>query len=135
MLREVRSLSFGGYKLEMLERVRERQARQEDQIEDIKLMLPLLLPKSELAHLVNLAQGHTAGYHGNHALRAELRRLRTFGLISMHPNQQVGTMKDGSTFDLASYVELTDLGQRWVRKIQKIEKSDAGLEDPGAGSK
>lgn len=130
MLREVRSLSFGGYKLEMLERVKERQAQQEDQIEDIKLMLPFLLPLHERAHLVNLAQGRTAGYKGNSAVKSELRRLRSFGLIAMRPDQHVGYIKDGATFDLAFYVELTELGKRWVRKIRQIEKSEAVLDEP-----
>jgi hypothetical protein len=50
LLRQLKSLSFGGYKLEMLERVREKQARQEDQIEDINLMLPLLIAANERVH-------------------------------------------------------------------------------------
>lgn len=133
MLREVRSLSFGGYKLEMLEKVKEKQSRQEDQIEDIVLMLPLLLPRNERVHLVNLARGKTPGYQGNHSLRAELRRLRSLGLIRLLPDQHVAFIKDGSSFDLAAYVELTDLGERWVRRIQQIEKADAAHEET-AGS-
>jgi hypothetical protein len=133
MLREVRSLSFGGYKLELLEKVKEKQARQEDQIEDIVLMLPLLLPRNERVHLINLAQGHTQGYQGNHSLRAELRRLRSLGLIRMLPDQQVGFMKDALSFDLAAYVELTDLGERWARRIQQIEKADAAHQETAGG--
>jgi hypothetical protein len=131
LLRQLKSLSFGGYKLEMLERVREKQARQEDQIEDITLMLPLLIAANERVHLINLAKGRTTGYQGNHALRSELRRLRFFKLIGMRPDQHVGYMKDGLSFDLAAYVELTDLGKRWVRRIQQIEKAEADPDENG----
>jgi hypothetical protein len=129
LLRQLKSLSFGGYKLEMLERVREKQARQEDQIEDITLMLPLLIAANERVHLINLAEGRTKDYKGNHALRSELRRLRFLKLIRMCPDQHVGYMKDGLSFDLAAYVELTDLGKRWVKRIQQIEKAEADPEE------
>jgi hypothetical protein len=129
LLRQVKSLSFGGYKLEMIERVREKQARQEDQIEDIALMLPLLLPANERIHLVNLDENRTGGYKGNHALRAELRRLRSLGLIRMLPDQHIGYMRDNLSFDLAAYAELSDLGKRWVKRIQKIEMAEAGPDE------
>lgn len=89
-------------------------------------LLPLLLPKNERIHLVNLAQGRTTPYRGNHPLRGELRRLRSLGLIRMRPGQQVGYMKDGLSYDLATFVELTDLGKRWARTIQEMEKAEAG---------
>jgi hypothetical protein len=129
LLRQVKSLSFGGYKLEMIERVREKQARQEDQIEDIALMLPLLLPANERIHVVNLAENRTRGYKGNYALRAELRRLRSLGLIRMLPDQHISSMKDNMSFDLTAYAELTDLGKHWVKRIQKIEMAEAGPEE------
>jgi len=129
LLRQLKSLSFGGYKLEMLERVREKQARQEDQIEDITLMLPLLIAANERVHLINLAEGRTKGYKGNHALRSELRRLRFLKLIRMRSDQHIGYMKDGLSFDLAAYVELTDLGKRWVKRIQQIEQAEADPEE------
>lgn len=113
----------------MIEKVREKQARQEDQIEDIALMLPLLLPANERIHLVSLHENRTSGYKGNHALRTELRRLRSFGLIRMLPDQHNGSMKDNLSFDLAAYAELADLGKRWVKRIQKIEMAEAGPEE------
>jgi hypothetical protein len=129
LLRQLKSLSFGDYKVEMLERVREKQARQEDQIEDITLMLPFLIPANERAHLINLAEDRTKGYKANHPVRSELRRLRFLKLIRMRPDQHVGYLKDGLPFDLAAYVELTDLGKRWVKRIQQIEKAEADHEE------
>lgn len=88
-------------------------------------LLPILLPRSERTHLINLAQQRTAHYKGNHPLRGELRRLRSLGLIRMCRDQHVAYMKDGSSFNLADYVELTDLGKGWARTIQQIEKEEA----------
>jgi hypothetical protein len=82
-------------------------------------LLNSLLPKNEQAHLVNLAKKRTAGYRGNHALRSEIRRLRSLGLISMRGDQQVRYMKDGTAFDLAGYVKLTEPGEGWARTIQE----------------
>jgi hypothetical protein len=112
---------LAGFRLEMLERVKERQERQENQLDDISLILPLLFPATERRHLLNLAQGNTTGYVGHAPLRAELRRLRSITLIEMRDNRHVGDMRDGLTFDLADYVKLTPLGERWAKRITEIE--------------
>jgi hypothetical protein len=122
-------LKLSGFELEMLERVREKQAEQESQLEDIRLILPLLLPETERKHLFNLAQGKTSGYRGNHSLRGELRRLRSIGLLRMKKDKYVGDMKDGGDYDLADFVELTSFGERWVRRISEIETSEVSQGD------
>jgi hypothetical protein len=93
--------------------------------EGIGLMLPLLLPQAERQHLLNLANGRTTEYKGDHSVRSELRRLRSLGLIRMHRDRQVAQMQDGLGFDLVDYVELTELGKRWARKLQEIEEGEA----------
>lgn len=85
-------------------------------------MLPLLLPEIEQRHLLNLADRRTTGYKGGHTVRSEIRHLRSMGLIRMRLNRQVGQMTDDITFDLADYIELTALGNRWVNRIRDIEK-------------
>ena len=117
-----------GFKLEMLEKVRQKQAQQASQLEDIALMLPLLLSGPERRHLLNLGSHTTTGYQGNHAVRTELRRLRSIGLIRMLRDRQGGAMKEGLAFNLADYVELTDLGKAWIRRITEIEKTDSSNE-------
>jgi hypothetical protein len=87
-------------------------------------MLPLLLPEGDGQHLLNLAAGWTSEYTGGQSVRSELRRLRSLGLLRMRRDRQVGQMQDGSGFDLADYVELTELGKRWVRKLQEIENGE-----------
>ena len=61
ILRRFKALELKGFKLEMLEKVREKQVEQED---DIRLMLPLLLPDTEQKHLSNLSGGKTSAYRG-----------------------------------------------------------------------
>lgn len=120
LLHKIRTFSFGQLKFELIEKVRERQVKQE---EDIALVIPLLLPKTEKMHLKNLANGTTGRYRGSHALRGELRRLRSMGLISNRPNVKIGDMKDGMEFDLSDYAELTELGKRWASRIRDIEEA------------
>jgi hypothetical protein len=122
-------LKLSGFELEMLERVREKQAEQESQLEDIRLILPLLLPETERIHLFNLALGKTSGYRGKHSLRGELRRLRSIGLLRMEKDKHIGDMKDGTDFDLAEFVKLTPFGERWVSRISELETSDISQEN------
>jgi hypothetical protein len=52
-LKRLKILELSGFKLELLERVREHQLRQSEALDTISLILPLLLPKTEQAHLIN----------------------------------------------------------------------------------
>jgi hypothetical protein len=131
LLRQIKTFSFGDVKLEMLEKVRERQVQQEEKLDDLALVLPLLLPEKEQNHLVNLVEGKTKDYKGNKSLRDELRRLRSIGLISMKKGY-IGDIKDGMSFNLADLVELTSLGRRWTKRIGEIEdRHDASFQTGG----
>lgn len=124
VFQRLKAFEVSGVKFEMLERVKEKQAEQEHKIEDIALILPLLLPKAERKHLLNLANGKTAAYKGNAALRAELRRLRTATLIRSLPEFHIGQVEDNANIDLAKYVALTPLGERLVRRIRELEQAE-----------
>jgi hypothetical protein len=121
LLRQVKAFSVGQFKFELIEKLRERQDKQEERLADIALILPLLLPDSEVKHLKKLFANKTDGYSGNHDVRTELRRLRSLGLLSKKLGRNIADMKDGIIFDLDDYVELTDLGRRWAARIQEIE--------------
>lgn len=123
LLRKIKTLSFGDLKLEMLEKFKERQVRQEEKLDDLDLILPLLLPDNERKHLTNLAEGRTKNYRGNSSLRHELRRLRSIGLISMKKGY-IGDLKGDLKVDLASHVSLTSNGRRWIKRIGEIEDKD-----------
>jgi len=130
LLRQVKTFSLGQLKLEMIEKLREQQQKQEEKIADIALILPLLLQDKEVRHIRNLFVGQTEKYQGSGTLREELRRLRSIGLISKKAERNIGEMRDGMVFDLADYVELTELGRRWAHRIQEIQSGDA---KPDAG--
>jgi hypothetical protein len=125
LLRQVKTFSLGQLKLEMIEKLREQQQKQEEKIADIALILPLLLQDKEVRHIRNLFVGRTEKYQGSGALREELRRLRSIGLISKKADRHIADMRDGMVFDLADYVELTELGRRWAHRIQEIQGGDA----------
>ena len=125
LLRQVKTFSLGQLKLEMIEKLREQQQKQEEKIADIALILPLLLQEKEVRHIRNLFVGQTEKYQGSGALREELRRLRSIGLISKKSDRNIGDMRDGVMLDLADNVELTELGQRWARRIQEIQSGDS----------
>src|SRR5215831_7573618 len=74
---------------ERARQTKEQVKQQEERLADINLILPLLLPDREVRHIKNLFTHTTAGYHGNSALRAELRRLRSIGLLAMKPGRTV----------------------------------------------
>lgn len=124
LLRQVKTFSMGQLKFELIERLRERQDKQEERLDDIYLILPLLLRGREVKHVKNLFERTTSGYAGSHSLRHELRRLRSIGLLKNMEARTVGEMRDGTKFDLASYVDLTDLGRKWAKRIGEMEGSD-----------
>jgi hypothetical protein len=87
--------------------------------DDIGLVLPALLTEPERKHLLNIAHGKAQGYQGRGSLRSELRHLLYIGLIRKHPGRHIGEFTSGNRHDLADIVELTDLGRKWVAKLEK----------------
>jgi hypothetical protein len=79
-----------------LEEVKSMQKWQQDHLSVMQLVLPLLLPKEEQQHLVNLGLGNTSGYQGNHSVRSELRRLRSMGLVEKHPYRNIAAERYAS---------------------------------------
>lgn len=117
VLERVTHFEVAGWKVE----IEKRQQKQDQQLNDIQLILPVLLPDAERKYLLNLAAGNTGDYKGSHELRTQLRRLRSLKLIRMQPNKEVGMMTNDLAVDIGEFVELTELGQRWVDRIKEIE--------------
>jgi hypothetical protein len=108
-----------------LSEVKEKLARQSDDLTVIRMMLPFLLPDKERIHLTNLSRHQTANYKGGSPLRIEMRRVRSIGLIRMNsPDRHIAQMTSDKTFDLADFVKLTPLGEYWARRIDEIQKED-----------
>ncbi|MFO0821296.1 MAG: nucleotide-binding protein [Pirellulales bacterium] len=88
------------------------------QASDLDLLLPVLIPEPEQKHLFNLADGKTKGYKGGGSVRAELRHLRSIGLIRKHADRNIGELRSEGVYDLADLIELTELGRQWVEKLR-----------------
>jgi hypothetical protein len=121
-LDQLRRFKVAGFELE-IEKIKRSQELQQGQLEAISLILPLVLADAEAKHLRNLSDGKTAGYEGGHAVRTEVRRLATMGLVDRIEGKMVRDMKDNTKFDLANFVRLTPFGRRMVAQLEEIEKA------------
>jgi len=115
----IKTLELQGFKLE-LEKVRERQRRQELELEDIRLLIPLFLPEPERKHLTDLASGNT-DITGSDRRRAELRKLTSLGLVRRKAGINIGDLTDGTTRPLSELLEITPLGEQWVRRLADLD--------------
>lgn len=77
-----------------LQQLQKNQKTQQDELDDVRFVLTLLLQDSEREHLRKLETGETQNYVGRHQLRTELRRLRTLGLIANVGNRRIGEIQD-----------------------------------------
>ena len=84
-------------------------------LDEIRFVLQAMVTAQELSHLKNLAKGSTANYTRNDSLQAELRRLRSIGFINS--KRYIAEMPD--KFDLAEWVELTDRGVDYLRRLEE----------------
>ena len=82
------------------------------------LLLSVLIPEPERKHLFNLADGNTKGYKGGGRVRAELRHLRSMGLVRKQTDRDIGELISGSVHDIADILELTDFGREWVARFR-----------------
>jgi len=78
-----------GFKVELLERLQERQVAQAEELYRLDLIVPLLFRDSERKHLASLFRGSTDGYRGGGIVRDELRRLRAIGLLRSLPQRAI----------------------------------------------
>jgi hypothetical protein len=112
-----------------LDEVKRTQESQQDHLRVMEMVLPLLLPKPEQQHILNLGTGKTSNYQGNHLLRSELRRLRSMGLLEKHAGRNIGDIRDNLSVELSDYVYLTKSGKDWVTVIRKNEETLAKDQD------
>lgn len=86
--------------------------------DELGLALSLVLPETQRKHLWNLATGNTKQYEGRGSMRAEIRALVSLGLVEKLLGRNIGEMESGHFYDLADFVKLTDLGQRFVERVK-----------------
>lgn len=124
LARYVQRFEFGTFRFELRDQLREIQDTQRghgQEINEIRFVLEALVTSKELEHLKHLAHGPTANYQRHESLQAELRRLRSIGLINS--KRYIAQMPE--RFDLSEWVELTDRGADYLRRVEKAHSTDA----------
>ena len=116
LLLRVKNFKLLGLEVE-LERLREDQRRQKDELDDVRMVLTLLLQEHEIGHLRNLYRGETGGYRGCGPVRSELRKLRDLRLIQMKDGRNISELWDGREMDLRELVEVTSLGRKALERL------------------
>ena len=131
ILERVTRFEVAGWKVE----IEKRQDRQDQQLDYMRLILPILLPAPERKHLLNLVNHNTKNYRGNHEVRTELRRLRSLGLIKMRPDKHIGGITNDLIVDVDDYVELTKLGKEWIDRITEFEADDSRVAENSSAAR
>ena len=116
LLDRISHFKFGELELEWKQKIEADQRKQRDELDAVRFVLTLLLQDSELEHLRNLEKGKTQ-YQGNEAVCAELRKLRTLGLIRNRRDHVMGETAARRNFDLKDIVELTERGREYLERL------------------
>jgi hypothetical protein len=123
LVRNIQRFELGTLRFELRDQVRDLQNTQKDQkreLDELRFTLNLLVTDSERKHLENLDTGSTANYKRNDWLQAELRRLRSIGLITS--KRYISDMP--AEFDLREWgVELTPYGTEYLRRWKEAGRS------------
>lgn len=122
LLHQISHFKFGELELDWLQKIEADQRKQRDELDAVRFVLTLLLQESELEHLRNLEMGKTQ-YQGNEAVCAELRKLRTLGLIRNRKDHAIGETAAKRNFDLKDIVELTERGRQYLERLGEYGES------------
>jgi hypothetical protein len=115
-LREIKLFELGGIKVELRD-LRRAQSDQQSGLDGVRVVLSILLPETEQAHLVNLLHGKTQSYEGGFAVRTELRHLRSLNLLRMRSGHTVEELRGDKVVNLDDYVQLTEVGRKSAEMI------------------
>jgi hypothetical protein len=122
LLARISHLKLGELELDWLQKLEEDQRKQRGELDDVRFVLTLLLQQSELQHLKNLQEGNTQ-YQGNEVLCAELRKLRTLGLIRNRTGHALAETSAKHKFDLGDIVELSERGKQYLVRLGEHNES------------
>jgi hypothetical protein len=122
LLDGISHFKFGELELDWLQKLEENQRKQGDELDDVRFVLTLVLRESERAHLKNLESGNPPPYRGNEAVCAELRKLRTLGLIRNRKDRTIAETADKPNFDLKDVVELTGRGREYLERLGEYDE-------------
>jgi hypothetical protein len=121
LLDRISHFKFGELELDWLQKIEADQKKQRGELDDVRFVLTLLLQQNELEHLKNLENGKTQ-YQGNEAVCAELRKLRTLGLIRNQKDHAMSETAAKRSFDLQDIVELTERGRQYLERFGEYQE-------------
>ena len=127
-LREIKLFELGGIKVELRD-LRRAQSDQQSGLDGVRVVLSILLPETEQAHLVNLLHGNTHSYTGGYAVRTELRHLRSLNLLRMRSGHTVEELRGDKVVNLDDYVQLTEVGRKSAEMISSAAAHPAPSDD------
>ena len=107
-----------------------RQAEQQLQIDAISFLLKTYIPWPELGHLWGLKLDKPFPFTKSQWFEAELRRLRSLGVIKGKPGVSVGQLPEDG--DLKDFFEITHMGVRYLEFRQRFSdlRSELDTEQP-----
>jgi hypothetical protein len=118
-LSNIQILELGSLKVQLRD-LQGKQVDQKKELDELRFTLNLLVTEAERNHLENLDTGSTSGYEKSDVLKAELRRLRSMGLITS--KNWISQMP--AEFDLHEWgVELTPSGTEYLRRWKESGRS------------
>jgi hypothetical protein len=117
----------GGWKLKFRE-LKIEQEKQRDEIEGLRFLMTSFVTDDELGHLTKLASGSPFPYHKSDPFIAELRRLRSLGLIANQPEKGIAGMP--SAGDLREIFAITARGRTYLQ-MREQWKGAAEAGSPG----
>jgi hypothetical protein len=119
LVRNIQIFELGTVRVQLRD-LQDTQKDQKQELDELRFTLNLLVTDSERKHLENLDTGRTSGYKRNDWLQAELRRLRSIGLITSA--RYISEMP--AEFDLREWgVELTPYGTEYLRRWKETGRS------------
>jgi hypothetical protein len=118
LLSNIQIFELGTLKVQLRD-LQGKQVDQKKELDELRFTLTLLVTDKERKHLENLDTGSTVGYKRSADLQAELRRLRSIGLITS--KRYIQDMP--AQFDLHEWAELTPYGTEYLRRWKESGQS------------
>ena len=129
VFQRIKSVEFGHFSLQ-LDQIRRTQDMQRHQVDAIASVLPLLMTESERKLLLDFGHDANRGREANEEVKALIRQLRDKRLLVMRrKGDTVGGIPAGPV-DLSDYVKLSEMGENFVRELDRIERERAARESP-----
>lgn len=102
----------GGWKVKFRE-LKDEQARQRYEIDSLRFLMSSFVSNYELEHLTKLASDSPFSYQKSDPFLAELRRLRSLGLIANQEGKSIAAMPPSG--DLTDFFVVTALGRSYLK--------------------